>query len=330
MYNYTIGAGKKHKLALVFAKGRCNMAYIGVDIGGTKCAVCVGEIKEDSFTVIEKAQFPTEPLRGWRHACDRLCALAGEYAKKYPCTAVGISSGSPLDIKNGIVLSPPNLPTWDRVPITRLLAEATGLPAGVRNDADASALAEYRWGGGRGCRNMVFLTFGTGLGAGLVLDGRLYTGKSGTAGEAGHIPLAEDGPVGYGVKGSFEGFCSGGGIAALCKSEGLDCDAREAARLAYEGNEKALLVYEKSGYMLGKGLGVILDLIDPDVIVIGSIFQRSESLLRPSMERALRQYALPQTLEGLRIVPAQLGDNIGDAAALAVAELTGQAGKGTA
>lgn len=297
------------------------MFCIGVDIGGTKCAVVIGKIDGHGFEIVEKERFDTDEPKGPSHAVERILDICRRYTEKYSPVCVGVSCGSPLDIKRGIIQSPPNLPSWKNVHITELITEATGLPSAVRNDADASALAEYRFGAGKGSMNMIFLTFGTGLGAGLILGGSLYTGKSGTAGEVGHIRLEKDGPVGYGVKGSFEGFCSGGGIRQLCLARGRDVTAKEAAMLARSGDTEMLEVYEECGTMLGRGLAVLCDILDPDVIVIGSIFERAEELIRPSMERALKENALPSVIEGLRIVPAALGENIGDAAALAVAEL---------
>ena len=120
--------------------------------------------------------------------------------------AIGISCGGPLDCARGRILSPPNLPGWDEVPVVSRLADRFGVPVRLANDADACALAEWRFGAGRGTQNMIFLTFGTGLGAGLILDGRLYRGASSSAGEVGHIRMAVDGPLGYGKRGSLEGL----------------------------------------------------------------------------------------------------------------------------
>ena len=131
--------------------------------------------------------------------------------------AIGITCGGPLDSKKGLIMSPPNLPKWDKIPITKIIEDNFNVPVFLQNDANACALAEWRFGAGKGTNNMIFLTFGTGLGAGLILDGRLYAGTNNLAGEIGHIRLAKDGPLGYDKKGSFEGFCSGAGIARLAK-----------------------------------------------------------------------------------------------------------------
>jgi glucokinase len=243
-----------------------------------------------------------------------------------------------LDSRLGLIQSPPNLPDWDNVPILQMLREAFGIPCALCNDANACALAEYRFGAGKGCESMVFLTFGTGMGAGLILGGKLYVGANDNAGEVGHVRLAPDGPVGYYKKGSFEGFCSGGGLAQLgamyakdalergipcsfCKSEDeLDqITAKALAKAADAGDEVALAVWEKCGEMLGHGLAVLVDIINPERIVIGSIYARSGHLLRKSMEKVLAAEALPASFAACEIVPAALTESVGDTAALCVA-----------
>ena len=197
------------------------MNYIGIDIGGTKCAVSLGCADgQGNVRVLHKCQKrltekrPPELVLPELLEDVKLCISQSEEVPK----AIGISCGGPLSSKEGLVLSPPNLIGWDRVPIVEYFQTATGLPTFLCNDANAGALAEWRMGAGRGTQNMVFMTFGTGLGAGLILNGQLYEGTSDSAGELGHIRLAPFGPVGYGKSGSFEGFCSGGGIAQLAKS----------------------------------------------------------------------------------------------------------------
>ncbi len=187
---------------------------------------------------------------------------------------------------------------------------------------------------------MIFMTFGTGLGAGLILDGKLYRGSNDMAGEAGHIRLNVFGPVGYGKAGSFEGFCSGSGIAQLgkmyaqeklqmgknvsfCKdfSELDTITAKSIAEYANKGEADAVEIYETCGTMLGKGLSVLIDILNPQRIVLGSIFQRSENLIRPKMQEILKKECLAYSLDVCEVVPANLGDNIGDYAALAVAAM---------
>ena len=205
------------------------MVIAGFDIGGTKCAVSLGQIAQDgTIRLLDKVKFPTpedyrEALQQLGDALEALLQKSGVSSLK----AIGISCGGPLDSKRGRILSPPNLPGWDDVDVITPFVERFGVPTALQNDANAGALAEWQWGAGKGCRNMVFLTFGTGMGAGLILNGELYTGTNDLAGEVGHIRLAEDGPEGYGKRGSFEGFCSGGGIARLAQSMAEDHLRRE-------------------------------------------------------------------------------------------------------
>ena len=297
--------------------------YIGMDIGGTKCAAVLGN---EEGRVLAKRRFDTAACDGPKAVLKKMASLAremivgGAAAEAGALCAVGISCGGPLDARTGVVLSPPNLPGWDEVHVTDFFSDAFGVPAYLQNDANACALAEWRFGAARGCRNAVFLTFGTGMGAGLVLNGQLYDGTNGMAGEVGHLRLTPDGPVGYGVQGSFEGWCSGGGLARLAALRlGRETDARRLADDARAGDAGALAVWQECGEHLGQGLALLVDILNPECIVIGSIYARAEDLLRESMETALRANALPQALAVCRIVPAALGEAIGDAAALAVA-----------
>ena len=301
------------------------MRYIGVDIGGTKCAVVYGDEKGN---ILKKEKFDTNNPND---DIAKIIELAKEMGE---ADAVGISCGGPLDEEKGIIMSPPNLPGWDDIHITEILEKELGIPAYLCNDANACAIAEWQFGAGRGSNNMAFLTFGTGLGAGLILNGKLYSGRKGMAGEVGHVRLSEFGPVGYGKKGSFEGFCSGGGIAQLAEmmakekqQMGIEVTwanekitAKTVADAARKGDALAKEVYEICGEKLGVGLSVLIDILALDKIVIGSIFQRCEDLLRPAMEKVIKKEVLCQNLD-CEIVPAELGDNIGDYAALAVAKI---------
>jgi glucokinase len=237
-----------------------------------------------------------------------------------------------------MIYSPPNLPGWDSVPITKYFNDEFGIETVMQNDANACALAEWLMGAGKGTSNMIFLTFGTGMGSGLILDGRLYSGTNDLGGEIGHIRMEESGPVGYGKAGSFEGFCSGGGIAQLAKkiiSEKLKnnqkvsfclsaehiekVDARMVANAALDGDLVAAEIINISAEYLGKGLAILVDILNPECIVIGSIYARNEKLFRPLMEKTLKKESIQQAYQVCTIKPALLGDSIGDYAALCVA-----------
>ncbi|MDR2618886.1 MAG: ROK family protein [Treponema sp.] len=290
---------------------------IGIDIGGTKTAVSAGN---ESGKILEKKAFPTD--RNLKAALDNIFkeaeVLAGKYGGR--TAALGVSCGGPLDSGKGVIQSPPNLPGWDDVPIIEMLTKRFSLPAFIENDANACALAEWYYGAGRGCQNMIFLTFGTGLGAGLILDGRLYRGANGLAGEAGHIRMSDNGPLGYGKRGSLEGWCSGGGLSGAWQDMyGEAISGGEVCIRAEKGDPKALKIIEQSAVMLGRGLALLIDIINPERIVIGSIFVRSEALFRGIAEKVIHEEALPLSAGVCTLHPAELGESLGDTAALCVA-----------
>ena len=309
--------------------------YLGLDIGGTKCAAVICE--KNSEQILDKIRFETRSERGWESVVDELLTSAENLfhrngIKNQEVISCGVSCGGPLDSNKGIIMSPPNLSDWDNVPLADIIKDRLGIPCKIQNDADACALAEWKFGAGKGCDNMVFLTFGTGMGAGLILNGRLYSGSCGMAGEVGHIRLAEDGPVGYGKAGSFEGFCSGGGIASNAKRmlsiyNGTtiipidDVSARTVAEAAAKGDKLANAIYRKCGEMLGRGISVLIDILNPEMVVIGSIYERSGYLLKESMMSVIENEALCYSAKMCKIVPAVLGDSIGDYAAIGVAKI---------
>lgn len=312
------------------------MLFCGIDIGGTKCAVSLGQMKDDGdFEILEKEKFATlSPYE----TLDKFAEILQRLLNGRKLNAIGISCGGPLDSKTGVIMSPPNLPGWDNIPAVDFFKERFGVPTIIQNDANACCYAEYKFGAGKGYNNVIFLTFGTGLGAGLILDGRLYSGTNDNAGECGHIRLAEDGPVGYGKAGSFEGFCSGGGIASLGRTMTLDkinkgekvafcptlddldsINAKVIADYADAGDEFAKSIYAVSGRHLGMGLSVLIDILNPEVIIIGSIFSRSRNLLWEECKKVIDKEALPGAASVCKVVTSGLGEKIGDYAALSLA-----------
>ena len=280
---------------------------LGFDIGGTKCAVVLGD---GGGNVFKKIRFETTD---YETSLQALLA-AGEELFEEDVVALGVSCGGPLNSKKGVIMSPPNLPGWDNVPIVKILEDKFHRPAFLKNDADACAIAEWKWGNAAGAENAIFLTCSTGMGAGLILNGRPYSGACDMAGEAGHMRLYDDGHVGYGKKGSFEGCCSGGGMAQYGKGS-----AKDLAIAARAGDPDAIEIYRKFGHDLGKGIAYLVDILNPEVVVIGSIYERARELIEPYMYESLRQEALSHSLEALTILPAKLGDALGDKAALSVA-----------
>jgi glucokinase len=296
---------------------------LGLDIGGTKTAVVVGTERGE---ILSRLQFATASERGFETVFAELSVTIAKAmaTSPEPVRAISVSVGGPLDILKGIVQSPPNLPGWDNIPLKDLLAKRFSLPVFVEHDGNAGALAEFYFGAGRGFRNIVFLTMGTGLGAGLILGGKVYRGTTDTAGELGHIRIAEDGPQCYGKSGSLEGYGSGTGMAKLAHimfpSLWNDLATVSDVYSAWkEGSPEAQQVFEKAGFYLGRGFALIADLINPERIILGGLGVRIADAFMPTAERVLRQEALSQAGAACSIVPAQLGEAIGDVASLCAA-----------
>jgi glucokinase len=320
---------------------------LGFDIGGTKCAVILGSLSAEKKMVIrDKVSLATDiPVF---EMIELLFVTAEKMLEKHgvgidQLDGIGISCGGPLSSKRGLILSPPNLPGWDNIPIVQMAENRFKRRVLMQNDANACAVAEWKYGAGQGYNSMIFLTFGTGMGAGLILNGKLYSGISDLAGEVGHMRLSDMGPVGFGKAGSFEGYCSGGGIAQLgqikareklqigqkvsyCEnlSKLKDVTAKSIADAAFNGDEVAIEVYRICAHFLGKALAQLIDILNPELIVLGSIYGRAKNLLEPVMLEVIRQEALPDSYDACKIVPAGLSENIGDIAALSLALMSNE------
>lgn len=312
------------------------MYYVGLDIGGTKCAATLGISRKNDMTIIKKDYFPTgdgEPFI----VLEKFSKFIEEASSLYKIESIGISCGGPLDAENGIIKKPPSLRKWDEIKVTDYFESRFKIKTRLKNDADACAVAEWKYGAGKNCSNMVFLTFGTGFGAGLILNGKLYEGKNGGAGEIGHVRLTNKGPEGYYKHGSAEGYCSGSGIvrladimknnAKLIKSYEEfysfsvgEISAKTIAEYARKNNAFCKAVYKKSGEMLGKAVSILVDLLNVDKVVAGGIYMRATDLLYPHAIKVIEKESLPLNLKNFELLPAFLGENIGDYAALAVAE----------
>lgn len=296
---------------------------LGLDIGGTKSAVVCGTAEGE---ILSRTEFPTEAGGPFQDYFQRLCEAISATLRSMEDEpkAISVSIGGPLDVLQGIIMSPPNLPGWDDIPLKQLLKDRFNLPVYVEHDGNAGALAEYYFGAGKGKRSVVFLTLGTGLGAGLILDGRLYRGTSYVAGEIGHIRIADDGPESYGKKGSLEGYCSGNGIEKLAsilfpKRWPDPVSTRELGALAKKGDADAVEVFSTSGRYLGRGLAIIADLINPEMIILGALGVRMGPLLMKAAMEVFKKESLSEASNVCEIVPARLGEKIGDIAALCAA-----------
>ena len=317
-----------------------NKTWIGVDIGGTKTAVV---ISSEPPAMLERIEFPTLPAQGPERAIELIKQSIHKLIESSGISTaalggIGVSCGGPLDQAAGVIQAPPNLATWVDVPITSILSDEFGLPCRLENDANAGAVAEHRFGAGQGTNHMIFLTMGTGFGAGIITDGRLLSGARGQAGEIGHVRLTASGPTGYNKDGSVEGWVSGGGIAQVAYREvGAAMRSGEISVLADElqangtltgkdiadaatkGDILAHRLIHSTGLRLGEALAILVDLFNPERIVIGGLAMRlGESLLAPARQ-VMHREALPASAKICQVVPAALGEQIGDVSAICIA-----------
>ena len=304
------------RLKLPPAWGLDRGVVVGIDIGGTQCSVSIGAYGDSHYELIGRNQFATRPQRGPVEILAEIensvrAALSGQ-----PDTRViGISCGGPMDAANGIIQSPPNLPGWDDVHITEQLQQALGVRCVLENDANACAIAEWAFGAGRGVGNLVYLTFGTGLGAGMILNGSIYRGAGDLAGEVGHWRIGPDvGPVHYGKRGSFEGYCSGSGIVEWYEDLGGSAEtgtalsAEQIARRAREGEELAVWVFDQAARELGRGIAILVDALAPELVIVGGIYGYANDLLQTGMRAAFAAEAHPRLAAGTKIVrPSSAG-----------------------
>ncbi len=304
---------------------------VGVDIGGTKVACVLADVEGN---ILARQWQPTRAGEGWQVVVQQLFEMTErvlEGVSYRQVRGIGISCGGPLDSQRGVVYSPPNLPGWDAVPIKQVFEDRFGLPARLENDANATALAEHRFGAGRGTRNMVFMTWGTGVGGGLVLDGRLYRGTNDLAGEIGHTTVLLDGPLcGCGKRGCLEALASGPSIARRARElagespESLiwqrtspnEATAQHVVEAAHAGDTFARFVLAEAGTYMGIGIANVAQILNPERVVLGTIAVKAGDLVLEPLRQALQVHAWSRVREVLQVVPAELGDRAQDLAAV--------------
>jgi glucokinase len=306
----------------------------GLDIGGTKIGVCVGNAAGEVLAGERFAAASLDPGSVLQEALQRLRALHQGAAP----LALGVACPGPMSSREGRFLDPPNMPAWHRFAVRDELLRLGAPLVRLMNDANAGALAESLWGASRGSSTSVFFTFSTGMGAGLVIAGRLYEGPDDLAGEIGHLRLDPDGPVGFGKRGSVEGYLSGPGLVQLGVAEARIArqrgehtvlwpttqeeprfDAEALCRAAVSGDGAAQRATDRAADALGRLMALLTDLLNPDVFVLGTIGSAHPELFLPIARAVLAREALPRAVERVRIVPSGLGPERGMKQALAAA-----------
>lgn len=309
---------------------------VGVDIGGTKVAVGVGE---QGGAIRARRRRPTDPTGSpagdlARIAEDVRAALAEAGLTTADVAGVGVTAPGPLDPERGVVLLPPNLPGWRDVKITAALQGALGVPVFLENDANAAALAEWHFGAGRGFRHLVFLTMSTGVGGGLILDGRLYRGVLGSAGEIGHVPVEWEGePCPCGQRGCLEAYTGGAAWARRLRAQAPE-DGRVAqlaggrehvtpvhlVRAAREGDGYARAEMARWCDYVARGITMAVMALAPEAVLLGTIaVAAGEELAFAPIREQVASHVWPHLARELRILPAALGDDLPYLAGLSVA-----------
>ena len=305
---------------------------LGIDIGGTN--LVVGSVAEDGSAVVATASEPTHSEAGATDVVDRLVALAERAiattrreAPGAEILGVGVGAPGPLDTKRGIVLLTPNL-GWVNMPLRELIHDRLGLPAALDNDANCAVLGEWWVGAARGARHAIGITIGTGIGGGIIIDGRLYHGASDVAGEIGHTTIDTEGRrCKCGNYGCLEAYASGPNIAlraveeleagaesrlsALVGGDLAKITAQTVYQAAADGDELALEVVNDTAKVLGVGIGNLLNVFNPEVVVVcGGVTLAGDHLFEP-LRREVARRAFKPAVSACRIVPGELAGTAG-------------------
>ncbi len=281
----------------------------GIDLGGTQVRVAVAR---SDGRILATSRTHTSALRTPRHVVEWAAERITRLSDGEPVRSVGVGAPGPTDPVRGVLVNPPNLPGWKNVPLAAMLREVLDCPVYLENDANLAGLGEHRHGAGRGSGTMVYITWSTGVGAGLILNGRLFSGAHGTAGEVGHMILDPNGPLdSCGQHGCVEVYCGGG---ALSRATGTSWE--ELFDEATAGNgEAAARVREAATYM-GYALINMTNLFDPEVIVMGGGVTRSWRQVAPVMEQVVRSSPFIKPSRRPRLRRARLGDRAGQVGAV--------------
>lgn len=303
--------------------------FLALDIGGTKIAL--GRFLRDG-KLEEKIIFPTKAERGYKKILDEIIENIKKLKTK-DTIALGIGCGGPLDSKKGIILSPPNLPGWDNVPLKEHLEFALNIPVFLDNDANTACLGEYYFGAGKGVRNLVYITVSTGIGGGIIIDGKILHGQRDSAGEVGHQTIIPDGPLcNCGNRGCLEALASGIAIAKRAKEailKGEDTILREwgkeenvsaeFVRRAYlQGDKVSERIWKDALEYLGIGVGNIITIISPERVILGGGIMKAGEEVLETVRRVTRERVKLVPIDKVEIVPSKLGEEVGLYGALAL------------
>lgn len=280
----------------------------GIDLGGTQVRVALARSDGNLVSSVKtKTTLLHTPAAMVEWAATEIDRIRGREKVR----SITIAAPGPIDLARGVLVNPPNLP-WRNVPLASMLGRATGARVQLANDADMAGLGEFHRGAGRGTRNMVYVTWSTGVGGGLIIDGKLHRGAHGTSGEIGHMIIDPNGPLDQcGQRGCLEAFIGGANLARETGHTAVELFS-EAAR----GNRQARLVVERAARYMGMALISLTNALDPEMFVIGGGVSRSWKLVYPTMLETLRSSPFIKPARRPRIRRARLGDRAGQVGAV--------------
>lgn len=302
---------------------------IGVDIGGTNVKIALVDFDGKivySNTVPTRAEMGYEAgVNNIKQAIKELMSETGESAQTIE--AIGFGLPGQIDYKEGIVKNLPNIPGWVNIPLAKIIEDEFSIPTRLDNDVRCAALGELNFGAGKGCENLICITVGTGIGSGIVLNGKLVRGASNAAGEIGHIKMdMTGGPLcGCGDYGCFEAYASGPAIVTMAKeyiSGGKSAKYKEmatdgiitpyiVAQAALQGDAVSIQIFKQMGKIIGTGLASVINLLNPEKIIIGGGVADAGAILLDPIKATILDRAMPIQANAVQIVPAQLANTAG-------------------
>jgi glucokinase len=286
-----------------------NNVVIGLDIGGTKLA---GGVLTREALLLDRRERPTRAAEGVEVSLGQVWEILGELVEcargHGPIDGIGICAPGPLNPKTGVIFNPTNMPGWVNVPLAEEVTRCFALPCRVENDANGAGLAEALFGAGRGCSSVFYVTLSTGIGTGVILNGQVYHGKNGFAGEGGHVTVdyRSAAVCNCGNIGCIEALASGTSIARRAGRS-----AEELARAASAGDPVAARLLDETAEMLAAWLGSVVSLLDPDIIVIGGGVSRIGEPLFSKLRELVPRRTINPFAAQTPIVPAALDRDVG-------------------
>ncbi|HMI52081.1 MAG TPA: ROK family protein [Candidatus Saccharimonadales bacterium] len=314
---------------------------LGVDVGGTKVAAGIvdreGTIVKSSRVPMNAKGSAEEGLAAVTAAIDALFREGGRLEEQV--RGIGVCAPGPLDPTTGVVINPPNVTCWRNFPLAAKITSRYGVPVKIDNDANAAGLAEVLWGAGRGYQNVFYACIGTGIGTGIVFDGRIYHGRTGAAAEGGHVSIDYNGPLcGCGKRGCIEVLASGTAIGRRARAKVASDPARGAALLELAGGEADAVTSEMVGQaclagdplateclretveLISVWLGNVVDLIEPDVLIIGGGVAAMLAPFFGEMRERLAVWCVNSRAREIPLVPAHYGASSGIAGGAAICQ----------